>query len=394
MCGAVRSGKTLIGTISFLMWAMESYDETCFAICAKTIQSAERNILNPLNKVEGLPYKMTYSRNNKLLTVTCGKKKNYFYLFGGKDERSYMIIQGITLAGIFMDEVVLMPQSFVDQALSRTITYPNAKIYFSCNPAHPNHWFYRDWILKRSGDPDVEYIHFLLQDNPALTKEAIEKAEKAYTGVFYDRYIRGLWVASDGLIYRMFADDPSSYLIHREDVANIRYINIGHDIGGHKSQHAYVAVGFNKDFSEVTALQSWSLDATNTDVNYISNHLRRFVREIKQKYGFVNSIYVDSAEQAIIHTEITRLQDEGVPIRNSIKNEIRERIRCENFMLATGKLKIVEEDNAPLIDGLKKAVWDDTKQEDIRLDDGTSNIDILDGFEYAFEPYIRNILRS
>ena len=196
------------------------------------------------------------------------------------------------------------------------------------------------------------------------------------------------------MIYRIFADDPSSHLIHRSDVSDLRYINIGHDIGGHKSQHSYVATGFNRDFSKVYALQSWSLDATNTSVDYIVNQLGRFIDEIKMKYGFVDAVYVDSAEQAIMHTEMTRLREKNVPIKNSIKNEIIERIRCENYMFATGKLKIVEEDNAPLIDGFKKAVWDETKHEDIRLDDGTSNIDILDGFEYSFEPFIKNIIRS
>ena len=392
--GSVRSGKTLMETLSYLLWAMENFNETYFGICSKTIQSAERNILKPLQSVQGLPYKITYSRSNLMVTVACGKKRNYFYLFGGKDERSYMLIQGVTLAGLLMDEVALMPRSFVDQALSRTISYANAKVYFSCNPDHPQHWFYQNWILGCERNEDVEYLHFLLEDNPILTPEAIAKAKATYTGVFYDRYIRGLWVASDGLIYRVFAEDPSSHLIHREDVTNIRYINIGHDIGGHKSQHSFVATGFNKDFSQITVLQSWSLDATNTSVDYICNHLGRFIKDVREKYGFVDRVYVDSAEQAIIHTERTRLADLDVPILNSIKNEILERIRCENYMFSTGKIKIVEEDNAPLIDGLKNAVWDDTKFDDVRLDDGTSNIDILDGFEYSFEPYMKQILRS
>lgn len=392
--GAVRSGKTLNMTISFLMWSMENFNETYFAICSKTIQSAERNILRPLQSVEGLPYKMSYSYNNRMLTVTCGKKKNYYYLFGGKDEKSYMIIQGVTLAGLLMDEVALMPKSFVDQALTRIITFDNAKVYYSCNPSHPSHWFYQEKILGHEKKEDTEYLHFLLQDNPILSEDEIKQAEASFSGVFYDRYIRGLWVASDGLIYRPFAEDPTSHYIHRENVSNIRYINIGHDIGGHKSQHAYVATGFSRDFSKIVVLQSWSLDASETSVDDISNYLGRFIDDIKMRYGFVDAVYVDSAEQAIIHTERTRLAEKNVPIRNSIKNEILERIRCENLMFSTGKIKIVEEDNAPLIDGLKNAVWDETKQEDIRLDDGTSNIDVLDAFEYSFEPYIKQIIRS
>ena len=132
--GAVRSGKTVFMASGFLIWAMEYYDRTNFAICGKTVQSAERNVVKPLQENESLPYTMSYKVSKKILTVRCGNKENYFYIFGGKDESSYMLIQGITLAGVLFDEVALMPRSFVEQALSRAISYEKPKYWFNCNP--------------------------------------------------------------------------------------------------------------------------------------------------------------------------------------------------------------------------------------------------------------------
>ena len=202
--GAVRSGKTTVMAFTFLIWAMEHYDRTNFAICGKTVQSAERNVLKPLMQMDGLriPFSMTYKVSTRVLTVRCGKKENYFYLFGGKDESSYMLIQGITLAGVMFDEVALMPRSFVEQALSRAISYEHPKYFFNCNPESPNHYFYQEWILNQK--PGTQHIHFALEDNPVLTAQMIERTKAMYSGVFYDRYIRGMWVLAEGLVYPMF----------------------------------------------------------------------------------------------------------------------------------------------------------------------------------------------
>lgn len=200
--GAVRSGKTIIMASAFIIWAMEYYDRTNFGICGKTVQSAERNVLKPLRENESLPYSMDYKVSTRVLTVRCGDKINWFYLFGGKDESSYMLIQGITLAGVLFDEVALMPKSFVEQALARAISFEHPKYWFNCNPESPNHYFYKEWIANPR--PGVTHLHFLLKDNPILTERMIERTKSMYSGVFYDRYIRGLWVAADGLIYDMF----------------------------------------------------------------------------------------------------------------------------------------------------------------------------------------------
>lgn len=204
--GAVRSGKTVCMVLSFILWAMRFFDGATFGICGKTVQSAERNIIMLLQTMDDITayYDLTYSRSAKLLTVTGAGRSNRFYVFGGKDESSYMLIQGITLSGVLFDEVALMPRSFVEQAIARTLSVPTAKLWFNCNPEGPQHWFYHEWILHPQ--EDVLHLHFLMQDNPIMDAASIAKAEKRFQGVFYDRYIRGLWVLAEGLIYDCFGE--------------------------------------------------------------------------------------------------------------------------------------------------------------------------------------------
>lgn len=217
--GAVRSGKTTIMTMAFVIWAMEHFERCNFGICSKTVSAAERNILKPLQELQCLPYKLKYKITDRMLTVQCGKKENYFYFFGGKDESSYSLIQGITLAGVLLDEVALMPRSFVEQAMARTLSYENAKIWFNCNPENPQHWFYNEWI--KTPRKSLKHLHFLMEDNPIMSAESIAKTKTMYTGAFYDRYILGLWVAAEGLIYPQFTLDnnvvktiPRAYTKH------------------------------------------------------------------------------------------------------------------------------------------------------------------------------------
>ncbi|MCD8086477.1 MAG: PBSX family phage terminase large subunit, partial [Clostridiales bacterium] len=205
--GAVRSGKTVCMASAFVMWAMDQFDRHNFAICGKTVANAERNVLAPLLTVENLPYRMRYNRAERKMICRCGRRENYFYLFGGKDESSYTLIQGITLAGVLLDEVALMPRSFVDQALARTLTFYNAKIWFNCNPESQMHWFNQDWIIPTdAGERNAKHLHFLMSDNPTLGPAELKKAESMFTGVFYQRYILGLWAAAEGLVYDMFSE--------------------------------------------------------------------------------------------------------------------------------------------------------------------------------------------
>lgn len=207
--GAVRSGKTSIEMWAFVFWAMQTFENQRFGICGKTVDSAQKNIIVPFISLPFSKdqYKLKWRRADKVLEVEyrAGNRKgkrNYFEVFGGKDESSFMLIQGRTLAGVLLDEVALMPESFVNQALARC-SVDGAKIWFSCNPGSPEHWFYKNWIMRRK-ERNAMYLHFAMTDNPSLSKKTLERYQNMYSGVFYDRYIRGLWVVAEGLVYPMF----------------------------------------------------------------------------------------------------------------------------------------------------------------------------------------------
>ena len=205
--GAVRSGKTSIMTVSFVDWAMENFSNQRFGLCGKTVDSCTKNLVIPYISMAYAKkkYNIRWRRSDKLLEVRRGFTTNYFEVFGGKDESSQDLIQGRTFAGVLLDEVVLMPQSFVNQALARC-SVDGAKLWFSCNPGSPQHWFYLEWI-KKNKERNALYLHFEMADNPSLSEKTLERYRSQYSGVFYDRYILGKWVLAEGLIYPMFDPD-------------------------------------------------------------------------------------------------------------------------------------------------------------------------------------------
>lgn len=204
--GAIRSGKTLSMSLSFIMWAMESFDQQNFGMCGKTIGSFRRNVLFWLKlMLKARGYKLKDQRADNLVTITKNGKVNYFYIFGGKDESSQDLIQGITLAGIFFDEVALMPESFVSQATGRC-SVDGSKFWFNCNPAGPYHWFKVNWIDKLK-EKNLIHLHFTMDDNLSLSEKIKERYRSMYSGVFYKRYILGLWVMAEGVIFDMFNED-------------------------------------------------------------------------------------------------------------------------------------------------------------------------------------------
>lgn len=202
--GAVRSGKTSIMMWAFVRWAMENFSGQRFGICGKTVDSCSKNIIVPFTAMTLAKekYTMRWRRSEKILEVRRGTTTNWFEVFGGKDESSAALIQGRTLAGVLLDEVALMPRSFVEQALARCSVDGNKK-WFSCNPESPQHWFYLEWI-KKHDERNALYLHFTMRDNPGLTEKVIEQYESMFSGVFHDRFIRGLWVVAEGLVYPMF----------------------------------------------------------------------------------------------------------------------------------------------------------------------------------------------
>jgi PBSX family phage terminase large subunit len=217
--GAIRSGKTYSMSLSFILWAFSQFNKSSFGICGKTVTSLKRNLITPLIKnLIDLGFSCNLQKSANLLTVTLGKRENYFYLFGGRDESSSSLIQGITLSGILLDEVALMPRSFVEQALARC-SVEGSKFYFNCNPENPNHWFYNEWI-KKVKEKNALYLHFTMDDNPSLSKKIKNRYKSLYSGNFYERFIEGKWVSVEGLVYPMF---NSSMLANVPDVDFEKY---------------------------------------------------------------------------------------------------------------------------------------------------------------------------
>ena len=206
--GAVRSGKTVSMAVGFLLWSMTLFDRQTFALCGRTIESLRRNVTNLLPQwVEGV-FRVEEKRSENRITVWSGPRRNDYYLFGGRDESSYALIQGITLAGVLLDEAALMPRSFVEQALARC-SVAGSRFWFNCNPAGESHWFYQEWVTKEQ-EKNLLHLHFTMEDNPALSPEIRRRYERMYTGAFYDRYVLGLWRTAEGVIYDMF--DPARHM--------------------------------------------------------------------------------------------------------------------------------------------------------------------------------------
>ena len=201
--GAVRSGKTLAMGMGFFLWAQLSFDQRKFALCGKTIAALRRNVLSEiLPKLAGLGAVWKEKRTENKLILRFAGHTNEFYIFGGRDESSAGLIQGMTLAGVLMDEVVLMPKSFVEQACARC-SVTGSRLWFNCNPAGPSHWFYKQWILEGE-QRNCLHLHFTMEDNPSLTTQIRKRYQRLYSGVFYRRFVLGEWAQAEGRVYDFF----------------------------------------------------------------------------------------------------------------------------------------------------------------------------------------------
>lgn len=329
--GAIRSGKTLSMSLSFVIWAMETFNGQNFGMCGKTIGSFRRNVLFWLKlMLKSRGYKVHDNRADNLVTVTRKGAANYFYVFGGKDERSQDLIQGITLAGVFFDEVALMPESFVNQATGRC-SVDGSKFWFNCNPDGPYHWFKVNWI-NEIVKKNILYLRFAMDDNLSLSEKIKARYRSMYTGVFYKRYILGLWTIAQGIIYDMF--DAEKHAIHEvpEELTKECYISI--DYG---TQNATVFLLWERGISGV-----WYC----TEEYYYSGR-----EEAKQKTDskfaddlieFINGRQI---EQIIIDPSaasfIAELKTRGLSIRKA-KNEVIDGIRVTGVALDLGRIKILD----------------------------------------------------
>lgn len=389
--GSIRSGKTLPMAISFVIWAMETFTGEAFGLCGKTIGAFRRNVLRYMKKTlppEG--YKITEHRAENMIVISYSGNENEFYVFGGRDERSQDLVQGVTLAGALFDEVALMPESFVNQVVGRC-SVDGAKLWFNCNPSFPAHWFRQEWILKHA-EKRLLYLHFTMEDNLSLSDRIRQRYRSYYTGVFYKRFILGLWAAAEGVIYQEIADDPEPFLL---DIApRITFATIGVDFGGTKSAHAFVCTGFTTGFDSVVILDEYYHDNVKNgrlSPTQLEQAFVEFVREQMKHYRIVG-VYCDSAEQTLIEGLRIACVREGiaVPLMNAKKGDINERIAFYNSIIAQKRFFIMRKCKN-VLQAFQEAVYvEGTK--DMRLDNGTTNIDSLDATEYSTEAYADAIL--
>ncbi|MDO4680918.1 MAG: PBSX family phage terminase large subunit [Aerococcus sp.] len=343
--GAIRSGKTLSMSLSFVMWAMNDFKEQNFGMAGKTIGSFRRNVLVTLKwMLTSRGYQVSDRRGDNLVIISRGKVTNYFYLFGGKDERSQDLIQGVTLAGMFFDEVALMPQSFVNQATGR-LSVAGSKMWFNCNPSGPYHYFKTDWIDQKD-KKQLLYLHFSMDDNLSLSEAIKQRYRSMYSGVFYDRYILGHWTVAEGIIYDMFDEDRHVQSV-QPNPNQPAYLSI--DYG---TQNATVFLLWQQLAGKWCCVKEYYYSGRTeqrqkTDVEY-ANDLEQFTAGFR-----IKKIIIDPSAASFI----AEIKKRGFTIKRA-KNDVLDGIRLVGSLLNEDKL-LFSPACANTLKEFHAYVWDD-----------------------------------
>ena len=384
--GAIRSGKTIAMIIGFLTWSQEMFSGQSFILAGKTMGALKKNVVRPMLQILeawGWPYEYIRSGTDARLEIG----SNTYYLYGANTEASQDALQGLTTAGAYADEAALFPQNFIDQMIGRC-SVPGAKIWMNCNPGNP-HNYIKEEFLDKAAEKRVYHLHFMMDDNWTLPTSVKERYKRTWPvgSVFYKRFILGLWVAADGLIYQQFADHVQDYLITEEWLQDhkIIYATIGVDFGGTKSAHSFTLTGFTKGFREVIVLDEYYCKK-RLNPKQLQEAFVDFVRRARAQWK-VPEAYCDSAEQTLISgLEMACIQaGVRIDIKNAIKGPINDRIAFYNSLIAQHRWKVMRH-CTNIISAFEQAVYDDKKpNQDVRLDDGLMNVDSLDSTEYSTE---------
>ncbi len=348
--GAIRSGKTVSMSLSFVMRAMSEFAGQNFAMCGKTIGSFRRNVLFWLKlMLRSRGYSITDHRADNLLVVRKNGVENYFYIFGGKDERSQDLIQGITLAGVFFDEVALMPESFVNQATGRC-SVKGSKFWFNCNPDGPYHWFKTNWIDKCT-EKHLLYLHFTMDDNLSLAEEIKTRYRSMYSGVFFKRYILGKWAVAEGIIYDMFSEGK-----HVKDIKDFfqMLVNSGRYVScDYGTQNATVFLLWNKGRDgKWYCIREYYYSGRDkgkqkTDSEY-ADDLKKWLEGTK-----IKAIIVDPSAASFI----AELRKRGYKVLKA-KNDVLDGIRLVGMLLNLERL-IFSSSCTETIKEFASYIWDD-----------------------------------
>ena len=373
--GSVRSGKTWISLLKWAIWIGQQAQDKQFLMVGKTITTLKRNCLVLLEELIG--DNITYSISQKK-AVIFGRT---VWLEGANDERSESKIRGMTLLGCYIDELTQIPQDFYLMALSR-LSEKGAVFLATTNPDHPKHYVKTEIIDNDLLDKQV--IKFLLDDNISLDETYKENLKKEYTGVYYSRFINGDFVRAEGVVFLDFADNTEKYLIDKKDVPkDLRNFSAGFDIGGNLSNYALVASAVDRQ-NNVYVLKAKEILPQDLRPADVENAAKDFISSIEKEYGIrANNCYVDDAYYTIINglNDWRYIFDNAACIKSSMP--LQDRPLMLSKLMAQGKFKLVKGECEPLIEQLQNAVYDPKSEKAVILDDGTINIDCIDGLFYS-----------
>lgn len=364
--GSIRSGKTVSEGISFFIWAFANFTEQNFALCGKTINSFRRNVWNwakSILKLRG--YHITESRDENKITISYKDKTNYFYVFGGRDERSQDLIQGITLAGVLFDEVALMPESFVNQATGRC-SVSGSKFWFNCNPDNPSHWFKKNWIDKASSKK-LLYLHFTMDDNLSLSEDIKERYRGLYVGVFFKRFILGLWVVAEGAIYDMFDEIQNVYQVLPLRLSSLPELTVAIDYGTTNPLAALLCIDNDTKLyiEDEYYFNSRVEGYQKTDEQYV-NDIEKWLERLLGK-NFDVCFVVDPSAASFIQA----LRMRGYRVKEA-DNEVLDGIRMVSTLLAR-RMLLINKKCKNLIREILGYVWDDSgkveKEKPLKMND-------------------------
>lgn len=356
--GSIRSGKTVSMTVGFFLWSMATFNDQKFAICGKTIESLRRNVI--LNLRDWIPddIQITERRAENKLIVSdgCGHENTYF-LFGGRDESSYTLVQGITLAGALLDEVALMPRSFVEQVCARC-SVAGSKLWFNCNPDGPEHWFYKNWVEKCK-EMNALHIHFTMNDNLSLAEEIRARYERMYTGVFYQRYILGLWVLAEGLVYEFLED----YITDNQPKGAEYYISVDYGTLNPFSAGLWSVTGNN-----AVRIKEYYYDGRNKKKQLTDEEYCNEIEKLSEGL-MITKVIVDPSAASFI----TALKRRGFRVQQA-DNSVLDGIRRTSVFLKNGNIKI----HRSCVDAIREFGlyrWDEKKTTDTVVKDNDHAMD-------------------
>lgn len=383
LSGSVRSGKTYVSLQKWALSVKVAPKNAEFLMVGKTLTTLKRNCLSLLQKLVG--------KNNFHYSLSAKEGVLYdhkVWLEGANDESSENKIQGMTLYGAYCDEIVLFPENFVSMLLSR-LSYDEAYLIATCNPDSPNHYIKTEYMDRE--DLDVALWNFVLTENKFMGKKYIEEISKEYTGVFYNRFILGQWVRAEGLIYTDYANNENEF-ITSELKDQLAMITIGIDYGASRGKTVFQATGITVGYKKVIALKQQQIEGIQ-DPEDIYVKFEEFFKEV-EKYGRVQYVFADWGGLGQVLTRglwrYAQSRHLNVKIQDCEKLEILDRIIFTQKIMGRRKLKLIRGENKALQSAFREAVWEEGK-EDTRLDDGTTDIDSLDAFEYSITPFFKQI---